>query len=298
MDTRFIESFVAVVEKGSFAEAARRLNLSPAGIAQQLRTLEREIGKPLVVRTGRTVAPTEVGLAILDRARYLLRQVRELKAITTDHAITGELRLGAPPTVLAGVMPKILASFTAKYPQVKIYLVSSESIELYHTVLRGDLDAALLVEPRFAIPKTCTWTTLRTDRLVALTPLNMPPDDTSRVLMQAPFIRYDRSSWGGQIVDSYLRQAGLRPKVHLELSAINAIAALVAEGIGVSLVPDWSTPWGVEHCIRKLPVANRNYAVRVGLLAANKSPNHRLTRLLHTEALATYRITPAELVRT
>ena len=286
MDTRFIESFVAVVEKGSIAEAARRLNISPAGIAQQLRTLEREIGKPLVVRTGRRVVPTEVGIAILDRARTLLRQVRELKAITTDDGITGELRLGAPPTVLAGLLPKILANFTAKYPQVKVYLLSNESMDLYHIVLRGDLDAAFLVEPRFVIPKTCTWTTLRRDRLVVLTPASMPPDNPHRILMGSPFIRYDRSTWGGQVVDHYLRHAGLRPREHLELSAINAIAALVAEGLGVSLVPDWSSPWVIEHCVRKLPLDDSDHAVRVGLLTANMSPNSRLTRLLRTEALA------------
>lgn len=75
MDTRFVESFVTVVEKGSIAEAARRLNLTPAGVAQQIRAIEREIGKPIVMRTGRTVVPTEIGIAMLDRARALLRHV-------------------------------------------------------------------------------------------------------------------------------------------------------------------------------------------------------------------------------
>src|SRR5579859_7130622 len=229
MDTRFVESFVTVVEKGSIAEAARRLNLTPAGVAQQLRAIEREIGKPIVMRTGRTVVPTEIGIAMLDRARALLRQARDLKAVTTDERPMGELRLGAPPSILAGVLPQVLAPFAAKYPQVKIYLSPGASVDLYHTVLRGDLDAVVIVKPRFTIPKVFSWTLLRREQLVVVTPVSMKPDDPHRILMREPFIRYDRKNWGGQIVDQYLRHAGLKPKERMELPAIDAIAALVAQ---------------------------------------------------------------------
>jgi len=285
MDTRFVESFVTVVEKGSIAEAARRLNLTPAGVAQQLRAIEREIGKPIVMRTGRTVVPTEIGLAMLDRARALLRQVREIKAITTEDRPTGELRLGATSTALAGLLPKILGPFTDKYPQVKMYLVPGVSVELYHTVLRGDLDAAVIVKPRFAIPKVFSWTTLRLEQLVVVTPVTMEVDEPHGILMREPFIRYDRKSWGGQIVDHYLKQIGLNPIERLELSAIDAIAALVAQGLGVSLVPEWASPWNIEQRIRKLPVGDQEHYLHVGLLSANMSPNARLARLLCAEAI-------------
>ena len=69
MDTRFLETFVAVAEKGSFAEAARRLDLTPAAIAQRIRALESEIGVVLLSRSGRTVSPTEAGVAILGQTK-------------------------------------------------------------------------------------------------------------------------------------------------------------------------------------------------------------------------------------
>ena len=69
MDTRFLESLVTVADCGSIAEAARRLNLTPAGIAQRVRALESEIGARLLFRSGRSVQPTPAGVAILDRAR-------------------------------------------------------------------------------------------------------------------------------------------------------------------------------------------------------------------------------------
>lgn len=72
MDTRFLESLVTVVDCGSMAEAARRLNLTPAGVAQRIHTLESEFGVRLVLRSGRAVRPTESATAILSRARELL----------------------------------------------------------------------------------------------------------------------------------------------------------------------------------------------------------------------------------
>ncbi|HZV39316.1 MAG TPA: LysR family transcriptional regulator, partial [Pseudoxanthomonas sp.] len=59
MDTQFLRTFVTVVDRGSMAAAARELNITPAAVAQQLRTLEREMGATLVARVGRTVSMTE-----------------------------------------------------------------------------------------------------------------------------------------------------------------------------------------------------------------------------------------------
>ena len=95
MDTRFLESFVAVVEQGSLAEAARRLHLTSAAVAQRIRALESEIGVRLLFRSGRTVRPTRSGAAILGHARNFVGQVRDLKSIAAHDTPSGELRLGA-----------------------------------------------------------------------------------------------------------------------------------------------------------------------------------------------------------
>src|SRR6218665_3585217 len=82
MDTRYLQSFVAVVELGSMAEAARRLALTPAAIAARVKALEDDIGVPLVPRAGRPGRPTEAGLQMLDPPRKLMRDVRDLRAAT------------------------------------------------------------------------------------------------------------------------------------------------------------------------------------------------------------------------
>ena len=116
MDTRFLESFVAVVEQGSLAEAARRLNLTSAAVAQRIRALENEIGVRLLFRSGRTVRPTQSGAAILVHARDFLGHVRDLKSIAANDAPSGELRLGAVQSAKAGLLPNILSGMAKKYP--------------------------------------------------------------------------------------------------------------------------------------------------------------------------------------
>jgi DNA-binding transcriptional LysR family regulator len=142
MDTRFLESFVAVVEQGSLAEAARRLNLTPAAVAQRIRALESEIGARLLIRSGRTVRPTQSGAAILTHTRNFLGHVRDLKSIAANNVPAGELRLGAVHTAKNGLLPNILSGMAKKYPLVEIHIVGGMAASLYPRVLSGELDAA------------------------------------------------------------------------------------------------------------------------------------------------------------
>src|SRR5262249_2107954 len=105
MDTRFLESFVTVVDNGSIAEAARRLNLTPRAPAPRSRPLETGVGSQLIIRSGRTVRSTEAGAAILDRARDVLGEVRDLKSAAASDRASGQMRLGAVGSMLAGLVP-------------------------------------------------------------------------------------------------------------------------------------------------------------------------------------------------
>jgi DNA-binding transcriptional LysR family regulator len=284
MDTRFLESFIAVVDKGSIAEAARRLNLTPAAVAQRIHALESEIGTRLLSRLGRTVRPTEAGAAILSRARHFIQDIRDLKSIASDEA-AGELRLGAVSTAISGLLPPVLTSMIKKYPQVEIYILPGTSAELYHKVLSGDLDAALIAQPPFAIPKAYDWRVFRVEPLVVLTPKSKRYPDPHAALATEPFIRYDRNNWGGRLVDGYLRQAGIRPRDRFELDGLEAIAVLVDRGLGVSLVPDWAPPWPEGLSLAKLQVRDQSFSRRMGLVWTRASLRLRLVQAFLEAAL-------------
>jgi DNA-binding transcriptional LysR family regulator len=279
MDTRFLDSLVTVVDNGSIAEAARRLNLTPAAVALRIRALESEIGVNLVVRLGRTVRLTEAGAAILPRARKFLGEVRDLKSIAVSGRPSGELRLGAFQTALAGMLPDTLMLMRRRYPQIEVHITRGTSPELYLKVLAGDLDAAIIAQPPFAIPKACSWHALRTESLILITQASMQAADPRAILRTEPFIRLDRKMWAGQLVDAYLRRTSIRPSELFEIDSFEAIAALVDRGLGVSLVHDWAPPWPEGLSLRKLPIPDSApFARHIGLIWSRASLRLRLVQ--------------------
>ena len=283
MDTEFLDSFVMVVEHGSVAEAARRLNLTPAAITQRIRALERDIGATLVSRSGRTVRPTEAGAAVLPQAQLLLRSVRDLRTLANEQNVAGELGLGAISSALTGILPPLLADLAKKHPLMTLYIHPGTSADLYRKVTDGELDAAVIVEPQFALPKTCGWATWREEPLVLLVHRGITERDVHKILGTEPFIRYDRKQWGGRLAETYLQQAGIRPEDHYELDSLDAIAVLVDRALGVALVPDWAPPWPAGLNLTKLPVPIPWQKRRVGLLWRHASARFRLVQALLNE---------------
>lgn len=286
METQFLNTFVTVVDRGSMAAAARSLHITPAAVAQQIRTLERELGAPLIARAGRTVSVTEEGARILQRARDLLRNVADLRSVANENDLAGELRLGACPTALAGLLPDILSRMVAAFPQINVFIKPGYSADLYRAVEAGDLDAAMVLQAPFALPKTCNWQLLREEPLVVLAPARMAGRDPHELLREQPLIRYDRHEWGGRQADEYLRQAGIVPRERFELNALNAIAVMVDRGLGVSLVPDWAKPWPEGLNLVRIALPQPSEPRRIGMVWSRSSVRIRLVNVLLEEGRA------------
>ncbi len=284
MDTEFLDSFVMVVEHGSVAEAARQLNLTAAAVTQRIRALEREIGTALVSRSGRNMRPTEAGAAVLSQAQQLLRGVRDLRTMANEQNFAGELSLGAISSALTGILPPILARLAQKHPLMTLYIHPGTSADLYRKLADGELDAAVIVEPQFALPKTCGWTTWREEPLVLLAHRGIKERDVHKILATEPFIRYDRKQWGGRLAETYLQQTGIRPHDHYELDSLDAIAVLVDQELGVALVPDWAPPWPAGLNLTKLPVPIPFQNRRIGVLWRRASARLQLVQALLNES--------------
>jgi DNA-binding transcriptional LysR family regulator len=134
MDSRFLESFVMVIDNGSIAEAARQLNITAAGVAQRIHALEAEIGTQLVARSGQKVRPTEAGIIILARARNVLTDIRDLKSAALYDRPSGQIRLGATGSSTSGLLPDILSLLIKKYPQIEVSIISGNGHELYQKI--------------------------------------------------------------------------------------------------------------------------------------------------------------------
>jgi DNA-binding transcriptional LysR family regulator len=284
METQFLNTFVTVVDSGSMAAAARVLNITPAAVAQQIHVIERELGATLIARVGRTVSVTEEGARILQRARELLRGIADLRSIANDGDLSGELRLGACPTALAGILPDVLARMVETFPSINVFIRPGYSADLYRAVESNDIDAAIVLQAPFVLPKTCEWNLLREEPLVVLAPAHMAGEDPHHLLATQPLIRYDRHQWGGRQADEYLRNAGIVPRERFELNALNAIAVMVDRGLGVSLVPDWARPWPEGLSLVRIPLPDPAEPRRIGVVWSRSSVRVRLVNVLLQEA--------------
>ena len=267
-----MQSFVTVVEVGSFAEAARRLDLTSAAIAARIKALEADLGVELVKRSGRSVKPTESGMRILDGTKAVIRNIRDLRAVAADGDQVGELRMGCFVSALSNVLPPLLKALYQRHPDASVFVTPGGSVELCGKVARGELDAAIVVEPQFSMPKNCIWRSFMEEPLVVVAPRRFEGGDAHELLSTQPFIRYDRNIHGGQLADRYLRDHHIRPRQRLEIDGLLAIVSLVHEGIGVSLIPDWSAMWKPFDVVR-IPLPQRA-PVRLNGLIWNEQGHH------------------------
>lgn len=122
--------FVAVCDERGFRAAAKRLGLSPAGVSERVALLEKRLGVPLLIRTTRSVSPTEAGLALAGRIRPLLNETRVAlqDAASSRSDVRGLLKLNVTGAVMVDILPPILGRFLAAHPQVRVELVVEDRL--------------------------------------------------------------------------------------------------------------------------------------------------------------------------
>lgn len=271
MNTRFLRTFLAVAEAGSIAAAARQLGLATASAGEQLRALEREVGAPLLARRGRFLVLTAAGQAILPALREVLARLEELPQIARGREAAGPLRVGAISTALVGVLPAAMRLVAGRHPGVELKVTPGTAGHLYRLLEAGELDCVLVPRPPFALPKSLLWRPVREEPLVLLAPPTLAGAEVPALLRAAPLIRMDRASWTGRLITAFLEDHRLAPAELFEMDAPEAIVILVAQGMGVALLPDWGILPPAGQPLRRLPIPGVRYARGLGLLLARRA---------------------------
>lgn len=272
MDVRFLQSLVAVVETGSIAAAARRENRTAAAISQRVQALERMLGCTLLQRTAHATRPSDHCLLLMPKIQALIEQAHALRNGLDDDVLAGEIRIGAISTALTGVLPGLIEQLARSAPGVQLKITPGDSRSLYEKVLTGELDAAIFVRPPFQPPKALALVLLRVEPLLLIGAARHGAQSFDALLREQPFIRYDARSWGGQIAQRYLDDLSFEPQVVCELDALETIVMLVAQGMGVSLVPQWAGMSLEGLCV--LPVEAEHRYSRDLVLMHGSTPRH------------------------
>lgn len=266
MNVRFLGTFCAVARFGSLTAAARHLGLSSASVGEQIKALEKDLNTRLVARHGRGIALTEAGHAVLPAARDVLERIDEMSQIAQLGQPRGRLRVGAVSTARIGVLPPALQHLARHHPTIELNVYPGSSTHLYHRLEQGDLDCVITGRPSFALPKSMAWHPIREEPLVLLCADGLEGDAIDRHLSAEPFIRMDRNAWTGQIVTRFLEDRAIRAKELFEMDAPATIVILVAQGVGVTLLPDWGISEPAGFAIRRLPVGDPAYERHLGLI--------------------------------
>ncbi|MBI1771018.1 MAG: LysR family transcriptional regulator [Burkholderiales bacterium] len=277
MDSRYLQSLITTIEHGSIAEAARVENLTAAAISQRIQALERELGFPLLSRQGHAARPTEACLYLLPRARNIVREIGLLAGDADTNGLTGTIKIGAISTAMTDMLPAVLRHLTMHAPNLKPGIVPGTSRSLYQAVLDEEIDAAILVAPAFELPKSLTVYRIKTENLVLLS-RHMPQDDIQSTLQSKPYLRYDPTAWGGRYAEKYLKDQGLKLQAMCDLDALETIAMLVADDVGVSLIPHWS---GLEKLARHCALTNIPHPVYARELVLLRKTLHSRPAMLN-----------------
>ncbi|MBI3545557.1 MAG: LysR family transcriptional regulator, partial [Gammaproteobacteria bacterium] len=149
MDISALQAFMAVAETGSFSRAAERIFLTQPAISKRIAALEKQLGARLFDRIGRGIRLTESGEALLLRARFVLKELEDVKRgiANLSGAISGELLLATSHHVGLHRLPGPLKKFHERYTQVRLNLRFMDSEKACMAVAKGDLELAVVTLP-------------------------------------------------------------------------------------------------------------------------------------------------------
>ncbi len=277
---RELKTLIAVCREGTFAAAGKQIGLTQAAVSAQMQRLERELGYELFDRKGRAAQLNARGRQTLSQAQELIRLYASLGAPNGAPA-DALVSVGAIASVQRALLPGVLARFHRENPHCRTRVLPGLSMELVNLVDAGEIDMAAVIRPPFSLQSDLQWTTLACEPYRLLVPRDVPGDDWAELLSNQPFIRYDRSSFGGRQVERFLRQMHLPVRDVCELDEQEAIVALVANGVGVALVPQAATyrRWPVS--VRAVDLGSHTFHRDIGLVhRANPNPNEASARLI------------------
>ena len=242
MELRQLEYLVAVAEERSFTRGAERVHVAQPGVSAQIRRLERELGEPLLDRSGRTVRVTAVGEAVLPYAYAALEAAAGVRLAVDEHRGLVRGRVAVGMVVACGLphVPDLLEQFHAAHPGVEIALSEANSDDLVDGLRAGRLDLALigLAGER---PDGIDSVVIIDEPLVAAVPHGHPLAQRTtiglRSLARNALVSMPRGTGVRAALDRACTAAGIDPTVAFEAGDPGVVAQLATRGLGVAVLP-------------------------------------------------------------
>ena len=242
MEFKQLEAFVAVVDYGSFSEAARKLYLTQPTISAHVRSLEEELHTKLILRTTKKTTITTRGYQLYDSAVRML-EIRNNLLENFTGVQKHMIDLAASTIPSSYLLPEILASFGKTHPDIYFHSIQADSAESINRVLDGTVDLALVGQN--TCDETCVYLPFCQDELVIATPITnhylglQNKTVTFEDFIKDPIIIREKGSGTKKEMDLFLEQIGVTPSdlnVIARMNDLEGIKKSIVNGLGISIL--------------------------------------------------------------
>ena len=252
LDLKRLRVLGEVARQGSFSAAADALYLSQSAVSQQVATLEREVGMPLLERTAAGPKLTDAGRVLISHADAVFCRLEEaeheLKAIAGLEG--GELRIASFPSASATLLTEALGEFSGRYPQVRLTVTEAEPEDSLPRLRAAETDLAIVFDypmlPPSGEERDVDRVLLLTESMYLALPRSHPLAKAKTVkladLAEEPWMCGVCPSSCGDVVKEACRKAGFDPQISFESDEYEVQQAYVSAGLGFTLLPDLALP--------------------------------------------------------
>lgn len=272
LDMDALRSFVTGIDAGSFAQAADRLGRSTSAISAQLKKLEEQTGTALVRRSGRGLALTDGGEALLSYARRILSLNDEAVSAVQIPELEGWVRLGIQEDFGETLLPQVLGRFARAHPKVRIEGRIGRNTELKEKIASGHLDLALAWNDDTASDAE----TIASLPLCWLGPAEADPLWQAAEGEPLPLAVLEAPCLLRTLACSHLDRAGIAWRIAFVSPSLAGLWAATSAGLGVAL----RTPFGRPPSVQVLDANDHNLptlpSLGLSLLGTGK-PDHQIS---------------------
>ena len=277
MELRHLRYFIAAAREENVSRAALKLHVSQPALSRQIRDLEGELGFPLLERTAKSVRLTEAGRVFLVEAQAVLDRAQEAveKARAKAGLGHGKLQLGYAPSPSVEILPRVLRSFQAKFPSVRVTLHDLSAEEMLSQLHEGKLDLAVTARPSGKSLRGLNFIELaRYPFCVAVNPghaLARARAVTVDKLLSEPLLGYTRKDYPDYYTDveALFKASGREPVFSEEHDSVTSLIAGVEAGHGCAIVPSCIACMAGLR-LRLIPLKPAGAPLVVGILLREK----------------------------
>lgn len=242
MDLKYLNTFQTIVEEGSFAKAAARLNYTQSTITFQIDQLEQELSAQLFEKIGRRMVLTKAGERLIPYVEDVLLSVDRMRFFENDLAsCRGDLHIGVGETLLCYKLPSVLKEFHRQAPNARLFLRSMNCYEIRDELLNGTLDLGIFYEDVGGFGSSLSSYPLGSYPVTLLaspaTKHRFPDFTTPDQVLSLPFLINEPQCIFRQIFERYLKEKSIRLDHTIELWSIPTIKNLVKNDVGITFLP-------------------------------------------------------------